>query len=132
MRLSDRMIQVGLLVSLGLLGIGLGILWLVRQPCPNPKRPRGVPPSAAWVGNCDGGSWVEIDAASAGRYQVAIYHSSFGDKVKEGWFELSSDCTSKDLTPGQLLERLSSYDGEKLMVVGQIVGDKCRLVPAPQ
>jgi len=130
LRLSDRIIQIGVFTSLGLLGIGAGLFWLARQPCPNPKRPRGVPPAAAWVGDCNSGSWVEIDAASAGRYQVSIFHQAFGDKIKEGWFRLSDDCDSKDLTPGQLLERLSRYEGETFTVVGALVGDKCRLVPA--
>jgi hypothetical protein len=129
MRLSDRMIQVGVFSLLAVVGIGLGLYWLTRQPCPTPKRPRGVPPSAAWVGGCDGGQWVAIDAVSVGRYLVALYHSGYGDKEKEGWYELTSDCETKDLTPGQLLEQIQGYDGESLLVRGKWVGDSCRLAP---
>jgi hypothetical protein len=132
MRLSDRFIQIGIFSSLALLGMGLGILWLMKQPCPTPKRPRGVPVSAAWIGDCDGGSWVEIVAASAGRYQVRIFHSTYGDREKEGWFTLAPQCKSRDLTPGQLLERVSAYDGVNLIISGEWVGDRCQLVPEPR
>ncbi len=128
-RLSDRLRHFILLSVLALLGIGSGILWLSRQPCPTPKRPRGVPAEAVWVGGCEGGNWVGIDAASAGRYQVAIYHSSYGDKIKEGWFALSSQCLSRDIPPGRLLGNLNGYDGASLELTGDRFGDRCRLEP---
>jgi hypothetical protein len=114
-RVADKVAKITLWIFLCALGVGGGVLWLLRQPCSAPDRPRGVPPGSHWAGGCDGGNWFELlGAVEPGRYQLRIYHDPLGEVAEEGWFEVTSDCPHKPPPREELLGRIRFFDGKRV------------------
>jgi hypothetical protein len=56
----------------------------------DPERPAGVPVSASWAGNVEGGTWIDCEAVALapGRYTCQAWFPTTGAMISEGQYLL--------------------------------------------
>ncbi len=71
-----------------ILGIGIVILakWFFSSSWNPPEKPAGVPDSAKWFGDRDGGTWIELVDAEDDNFRFRIYRDWDGELLMDAVF----------------------------------------------
>lgn len=79
--MSRQLILIAILTGAGLVAC---------SPGANPKRPAAVPASASWVGNVEGGSWIDCAPlpSTPDRYSCRAWFPDTGAMISEGQYLL--------------------------------------------
>jgi len=119
-------------ILLGIVALGV-VLYLsvdinTNTGCPPPEKPNGVPQSAAWVGGCDGGNWIELVSIEKEKVRFRIYRDWNGDLILDADFEYQG-CDEFRLTKSNW-EEYVAYFGSAIELMNKSgVNDRCRLEP---
>jgi len=96
--------------------------------CPPPEKPSVVPKSAAWVGGCDGGNWIELVSIEQDKVRFRIYRDWNGDLVLDADFEYQ-DCKEFRLNKSSWSESLAYFGNYIALMEQEGESIKCRLEP---
>lgn len=122
--------------------VGVGIVLLLvfayvsyswdsnNKPCiPEiPEKFGQIPPSARWIGGCDGGFWyhiLDVDAVQK-KYRIGIYYDHNGKLIVEDNFYISDDCGKIYQNKDDLYMAIIDYDFSIILTQNQ----SCYLIPA--
>ena len=96
--------------------------------CPPPEKPNVVPKSAAWVGGCDGGNWIELVSIEQEKVRFRIYRDWNGDLILDADFEYI-DCNEFRLSKSNWTEYVSYYGNAIELMDREEINARCRLEP---
>ncbi len=97
----------------------ISALTFLFYSCSNqPQRVKGIPESAFWIGDSDGGSWFLIDSINkqAGTMACKIYNDNSGELIADKVFNLSCYNPDKEIDWNNLNEEFDGYDGEYIIL----------------
>jgi hypothetical protein len=95
-----------------------------------PEHLSNIPAKAIWVGGSDGGSWFYINKVlSRNTFEISIYNDNNGELDKSAVFSIDSNCAVQKMDSLLLLETISAYDGNQIILKIRENGEKCALLP---
>ena len=96
--------------------------------CPPPDKPKNVPITAVWKGDCDGGSWIELVVIKKDKYRFRIYRDWNGELILDADFE-HIDCETFSITKSNWSKHIAYFKNNLEIYGSSNAARRCKLVP---
>ena len=123
--MTKKALLIGIVLLILLAG-GLGIL-LQKKPCGAPPKPAGIPRTAIWNGDCDGGYWLDLVEMKEATYRFRIYLDYTAEVVMDADFIPSDNCKIALPKDRAILDKVSIVYEDKILILHE--NHDCYLYP---